>query len=483
MDPAAIAIVDERTARQVLLLQAYESGDDTPAAWSDEDRAWATRAARETTPATAPPPAFVVERARHAMQRLRTRDAQLGRWLEPSATRRLGGLTARAWLGLAAALAFGAGLLADRIGPAQRIDLFAPAVWLLVGWNVAVFGWSAVAALRRRGARAHAVRRALAALLEPALPHAAPLRRFAASWHALALPLHLARAALVLHLAAAALGAGIVAGMYLRGLVLDYRAGWQSTFLEADTVRGVLGVLLAPASALTGIALPDAPALAAQRVLPGAAAHAGAAPWLHLYAATLLIFVVAPRLLLTAHAAWRARRLSCRFALPLDEPYFRRLLRQGARGPLVACIVPHAAPAAPAAALGLQSLLADEGEAPQLRFVAAVPYGEEDDAGSAGIGGCTLCIALFDAAATPEPEVHGRMLAALAARGVPLVAVVDEASFVRRFGAASPRRAERRAAWQQLAQTHGVGLVAAALDEPDGAARERMRRLLDGHAR
>ena len=40
-------------------------------------------------------------------------------------------------------------------------------------------------------------------------------------------------------------------------LGLEYRAGWESTFLDAARVRALLGFALAPAAWLTGIALPD----------------------------------------------------------------------------------------------------------------------------------------------------------------------------------------------------------------------------------
>ena len=69
--------------------------------------------------------------------------------------------------------------------------------------------------------------------------------RFFADWTVLGLPLNSARMALVLHFSAAALALGLMAGLYLRGLVLDYRAGWQSTFLQAPAVQALLDTLLA----------------------------------------------------------------------------------------------------------------------------------------------------------------------------------------------------------------------------------------------
>ena len=78
---------------------------------------------------------------------------------------------------------------------------------------------------------------------------AAGVGRVRAELVAPAAPLATARIALCLHAAAATLALGLMGGMYLRGLVLDYRAGWQSTFLQADTVQAVLSTALAPATA------------------------------------------------------------------------------------------------------------------------------------------------------------------------------------------------------------------------------------------
>jgi len=300
----------ENEARQVLLLQAREAaGSD--ASWTAEDRAWATRQALAAVGESAAPGRFVAARAAIALQRLLARDAAARRWLERRAWH-------PAWVVLALLLGFFGGLVVDQLGPPQRVNLLAPPVWAVVGWNLLVY----------------------AALLLPLpslhLPQA--LARWgtrasgpAALWTEQAMPLSLARATLLLHSAAAALALGLIVGLYLRGLVLDYRAGWQSTFLDAAAVQSLLGWLLAPASFVTGIALPDVTPL---RVLPEQAATASAAPWIHLYATTMALFVVLPRLLLAAAAAGRSRTLARDFPLPLDTPYFAALhplMRPGQR--------------------------------------------------------------------------------------------------------------------------------------------------------
>jgi hypothetical protein len=184
-----------------------------------------------------------------------------------------------------------------------------------------------------------------------------------------------------MHTAAAALALGLIAGLYLRGLVMDYRAGWQSTFLDAGAVQALLGVVLAPAAWLTGVAVPE---VAPLRLAPGAAASASAAPWIHLLAATLMLTVVLPRLLLAGRAAWGAARLSQRLPLALEGEYFERLhplMRRASRRPLTLLWCPLA-PAAEAPRLlgtavalppdGLQALF-DAGDGDVLHLQALPP--------------------------------------------------------------------------------------------------------------
>ncbi len=292
----------EDQARQVLLLQAQETALSNPH-WSLADRAWATRQALTTVGERASAEAFVTSRAALAMQRLLPRDASAQRWLK----RRL---WHPAWVAVALVLGLVLGLGVDQLGTPQRVNLLAPAVWAVVAWNLTVY-----LMLLLPGNTGN-LRQWMAAWSLRSHAGAAGL------WAQHALNLSIKRWAVVLHMMAAGLGLGLMAGLYLRGLVLDYRAGWESTFLDAPTVQAVLGTLLAPASGFTRVSIPD---LAPLQLVPGAAAQASAAPWIHLYAATLALAVVVPRILLALWSAGRAHGLSQRFALPLDTPYFESL--------------------------------------------------------------------------------------------------------------------------------------------------------------
>lgn len=470
-----VVAVDETTARQVLMVRAFETAAPDSPLWTEQDRAWATRLARETVGKDAGRERFVAERARHAMERLAPRDTSIRRWLNL----RLG---RGSWLWLAVLVGLLSGLLIDAVGSTQRINLLAPPVWGVLLWNLLVYLALVLQLARGGGPRNGWLRRIVRAVWSPGRPRKnEALAAYAAAWTAISAPLATARAVLLLHLAAATLAVGLIGGMYLRGLVLDYRAGWQSTFLDAPAVHAVLSKALAPAVAITGITVPDVGGLAAQRVGPDNAATADAAPWIHLYAAMLGLFVVAPRSLLALWAAFRGWRLSRHWLLPWQEPYFQQLMRQHSGGPARVLVVPHAAAASAQAALSLRTLLVPSlGEDFDLRVTAPVAYGEEEAAAAlAAEPGATLRLALFDLGATPEAEAQGRLLAALRESLAPLVVVTDEAAFVRRFGAFPERVAERRTTWKNFAAAQQLPWLAANLEQPDPSGAAIVQRALE----
>jgi Protein of unknown function (DUF2868) len=472
--PPAELVFDEDGARRVVLVRAFEAQPDGPL-WTAEDADWATRQALASVGSDAPPSQFIDARARHALQRLLPRDAAASSWLAWRGWR-------PAWLLWAALAGAVAGVAADRLGGSQHINLLAPPVWAVLAWNLAVYALLLVQAVRSHGAApSTGLRRWLTQALAggraaaPGLPGTAAVTQARADWALSSAPLLLARFGALLHLAAAALALGLLAGLYLRGLVLDIRVGWQSTFLGASSVHALLTGGLAPASALTGIAVPAVETIAALQLAPGAPASASAAPWLHLYAATLALGVIVPRTLLAAWALLKARRAASRWALPLDV-YLQRLLRRQRGGDARVQLLPHAAAVGAPSALGLRTLLAGAfGPGVQLKVADPTAFGDEDRVSAAAVEpGAALRVALFELGATPEADSQGRFVQAMrqAAPGVPLLMVVDEAGFARRFGALADRMAERRAAWQRLADDLGCAVLCVDLDrnEPAQAA-------------
>jgi hypothetical protein len=433
--------LNEGDARRVLLLQRHEGAAASPL-WTDADRDWATQAALREVGDAASAEDFLAARARLAMQRLGPRGVR-----EPP---RFGA----GWVLAAIAIGAVVGAATDAIGPGERfVNLLALPVWGVVAWNLVVYALLAWGALARTPSGG-----ALRRLLQRRLGDDAA--------SAVSAPLNGARAALLLHAAAAALALGLLAGMYVRALVFDYRAGWQSTFLDGAAVHAWLSTLLAPASALSGIALPDAAALQAMRVVPGQVATASAAPWIHLYAVTLTLVVIVPRTLLALWQGFRAARLARRFPVDLGTPYFQRLLRHQRGASAAVEVRPHAQTPGASAVLGLRRLLAAVfGDALKLEIAATCAHGAEDNAPPASASAAT--IALFDLSATPEAESQGRFVQALG--GAPVL-LVDEAAFRARFGAGGARHTERRAAWKQFAQGLQRPIVFVNLQQPDLAA-------------
>jgi hypothetical protein len=469
--------MNESAARKVLLLRAFETTPDS--GWSDEDRAWASRAAAEVEGAGAPPDRFVARRATLAVERLGGRDRNVERALRA--------LAWRPWLGTAiAALAFAAGVAIDAIGPAQRINLLAPPLAALLVWNLALYLLIAVRAAlgpfieRARGPGPLA--RAFARLLHRRAPAVAspPLALFVAEWTRACAPLVAARVGRVLHVAAIALALGLLAGMYLRGLAFEYRAGWESTFLDAGAVHALLATALAPAAAITGIALPDAAGFEALRF--SAAGGVNAAPWLHLFATTVALAVLAPRLLLALGNRWREARLTRRFPLRLDEPYFRNLGRVLRDEPAKVRVAPYGLQLSPQATLNLNALFAQAlGARASLGFAPATAFGGEDDIDANALAAdATLVVALFAATATPEPENHGAFVDKLAAAGdAPIVALIDESDFRRRIGSGD-RIDQRRALWRNALAERRVRALFVDLEQPDlGSAEAALRSAID----
>ncbi len=266
----------------------------------------------------------------------------------------------------------------------------------------------------------------------------------------------------------------MIAGLYLRGLALEYRASWESTFLDASIVRSIVAFAYAPGALLTGIAVPDVDAVAAIRS-PGSE---NAARWLHLMAATVAVVVIVPRLVLALLAGLVERHRSTHFALPLDEPYFQRLLRGYRGGAARVRVIPYSYTPPAAAIAGLEAVVGRAfGGSSAMTVTPPVAYGAEDaHAGVVKPAAATTLVALFNASATPEREVHGEFLASLARQGAgaeAVLALVDEGAWVARWRQEPARVADRRAAWRQLAEDAHVPVVFVDLSAPDLAAAEQ----------
>ena len=461
--------MNEQLARDVVLVRAIESADVKREVLSDDDRMYASRSAKELaqwqasdskTEVTAEH--FLQQRSEQILKRLAERMPAFAAFRA-----RRGAFKGLALALPLVALLLGAGL--DRIGDPHRVDLLSAPLLAIIGWNLLVYlilivwifipsaeeGWGA-GLLRRLSGGAAALPRKMPNVLSGALAE------FMLQWTRLSAGLNRARLSRTVHLSAAMFAIGAMLSLYARGFLSEYRAGWESTFLDAGQVRAILSVVFAPALALfplQGFSVAEIETLRFTR--PPSAG--GGARWVHLYGATLLLLVVLPRLALAGVAHWRARRLAANFPLDLGEPYFRKLGDvmgnvMGAGGPAVLRVLPYSFTVDEARDRGLAQVAAMLlGEHARVMLRPPSAYGDEPQEALTDVGiddpAVTYTAVLFNLAATPEKENHGVFLdhlVRMSKRGVAVL--IDESSLLERSDPA--RVAERIGLWHQFCGFH-----------------------------
>jgi len=487
--------VNIQTLRTVLLVQSIEESDREGEVLPLADRAEATRTAvraqsaapqvRPTGPMLSrPAETFLADRAEFLLTRVRARSPAVDHVLAVAA-----GLT---WLGrvvFVLALVLGVGLSA--LDGSHRINILSFPLIGLVAWNLFVYAVLVAARIRRRRAAGLGpgaggfwsgrlyerwIGRRVDSLLHQSTrfnaPLATALRRFTSEWAAVVHPLLLERAKLLMHVAAALVAIGLIIGLYLRGLVFRYEAGWESTFLAAPAVHALAVLFYGPAAALSGIGVPATDALAALR-WTGTSGGAEAASWIHLIALTAALYIVAPRAILAVLSRYRLWRLARNPPLPASLVAHARTLLVGASGGTAlesASVIPFAYEPAPQSCAGLQTLLAAAlGAGVSVNMHTPVSYGEEDEfrrqLGKGRLEPNAWIVLLMSLASTPEVENHGTVIAAVrdecASRpgASPLLVVIDTGPYAARMhgGAELEQRLqERRRLWSQFVAGYGL---------------------------
>ena len=458
-------------ARAVLLARSFESRQGTARVLDEREWADCTRAGLAAPGAAESFEVFLAARAAAVGARLQQREPALS-------CLPLADASFRRAQGVLVGLGLLAGLGTNLFNGSDRFNLFAPGVVAVLIWNLVFFAGLLMRAIPRRGQterrRVGRVGRFAVWLASQAqrrlVPGAATpppaVVDFLQDWHAAARPLLSARFLSALHLASAALALGLIAGMYGRGLIAEYRVTWGSTFIDAGQAQAWLATLLWPTTALTGIPLPDSTTLDALRHDTRlSAAAASAAPWIHRYALMLGVGVVVPRLLLALFGRWQAARLWANFPLPLADPYFAPLARLHAAAQaralppltghlqLAAMVFPRAL-STPAEA-GLRALVAAAlGDAVALTLDEAEPDAEHLPPTPPA---STHALVVCDLASTPEADTHGPLLRR--ETRLPVALLLDESRFRERFGEGSARLAERRDGWRRFAAAAGVRVL------------------------
>lgn len=325
--------MDEAQARRIVLAQAIETTDTQGKLVGASEREAIDRQVRHAARAFAGSrqqrlEAVLAQRAARVIGAVRAVQPAVAALAESSAWPR--------WLAIGLpVLTVLLGAFTDRISDPHRVDLLSQPLLAIVAWNLAMYmvllvRWGASLQRRQGPARPPL----LAGPLRWADSLGQRRRRgnlraevtalFTLHWHGATVALTQQRVTRVLHLAAAGWAAGVAVSLLARGLFVQYRVGWESTWLSAEQVHAVLGFLFLPAVALFGFAPLSLQEVAALQVLPGGG-HAPERRWVLMVAALLLVSVILPRLALAAWARWREHRLARAVVLDLQQAYFQQL--------------------------------------------------------------------------------------------------------------------------------------------------------------
>lgn len=502
----------ERPAQIVLLVRAFEEADRGGTLIPVHERIGATRKALMVTgqaDATEVDAELHPIRTGEAVQRRAT--SLYNVWIRRRIPEIRGVLTmTRLTTGLGPLVfwcALIAGAMTNLLGPARHINLLSFPLLAMLAWNLAVYAagavtWAAraltpprrdgdssaepgdaplpevdgVVPLGRRGSAVDVAGRFLRLIQrsrEKRVRKAGPLgpeagriasravRWFIGTWYRVTAELQAARVRRVFHIGAAVLILSAVAGMYVRGVTFEYRAMWESTLLDAATVQRLLDGVLAPASRILATPVPQVAALQG----PDPAGGGGdAAPWIHLYAVTAVLFVAIPRSLLAAIQTVRIRRLAANVPIDLHDAYFRRVFSAWRGDRTAVEIVPYSfRPHAPHLD-ALRTLFHEYfGARAEVSVQPSVEYGASYTPGSAGPDPPDRCVVtVFNAAQPPELEVHGAWLDEIRASLAPdhdrMLVLVDRSAYGDRV-ADPERRVERIAAWNRVVRESGPDAI------------------------
>lgn len=475
--------MNEQVARDVTLVKAIELADSGREVLSEDDRMYASRSAKELAQWQAADSAaeptlehFLQQRSDQLIKRLSERHGGFAAFYKRMHGPRL--------LSVLPLVALVAGFALDRIADPHRVDLLSAPLLAILAWNVLVYAIMLVWLLvpRRTGWAGDSLVRKLA-LGAAGLPRKLPkglapgLAQFAGEWTSASGPLVRVRLARTMHLAAALFALGAIGSLYLRGLMTEYAAGWESTFLDAGQVHSILAWLFTPAMIVFGLPGFSEAQVAALHFSSGAPAAGAGSLWVHLYAGTLALLVILPRLLMAAFAHLRALRLQRKFPIDLQQPYYRQFAQHaGVTEPGVMRVLPYSFTVDEQRDSGLAALATQLlGERSRVILRPSSGYGEDPAAALHGVDladpSVTATVILFGLGATPEREAHGAYIDYVARNKVRgLKVLLDESAYLERIGAqpgSEQRMAERVHLWRQFCDYHGVPATLVNLQHPE----------------
>jgi len=436
-------MLTEHQAQQVTLVRVLEQAHDNGSIWSASDARKATRAARDLVGAKASFAEFVARRAQWALEEISRRSPDRAIQLRQP---RWPFVAAQVLAVFALASGFMTDLLATSLMHPGQINVIELPLVLLIVWNLAFFGWffvKWVARLFQRG------KQPIGPVIEligkwrasESLGFGGKRQRpwadsFKQDWSQLSGPLDTARLKMAASLASMLFTLGAVAHLIYRAAFDHYTAGWKTTLtssIDASAVHTIVSWVLAPGSYFLNRPIPDVRHIESLRMPPSLGE--GAENWIWLYFASVLAWVVIPRLYLVAlngFVRWRMRR---NFPLPMNGAYFTTL-RAAWRGQRIGVsVVPFRYELSPALRGNLSTMLARiYGLAVDITIDQPVLMGTDgqDWKNPVKREGHVAVIVIFNLAATAEADAHGAVLQALRKAiedGTPVVPIADTGAY------------------------------------------------------
>lgn len=481
------------SAREILLTRCLEASDRDGAALPLKARVQVTKeagiSAREeggSLRLSAIEETRLCQRGKAVIHKLNGQSGDATRYIGFS-SREMGRISLVVTAVLAGAFVLGA--LANYLGTNGVINLLAIPVFGLIAWNLVMYVIMIVLPLsgKSRGEGGFLTSKvgewmknamsARAQVLDE--PYRSGALKFSERWIALSGPAHWRGIRMVAHASAILLAAGVLAGMYLRGLGYEYKAGWESTFLDAESVGDLLSVLLGPGSALTGIGVPPGDLSIAQLDLAKGSGEK-ADQWIHLFAANTALYIFVPRLLFIVWefiglGRWRSELA----AAPDFASYYDKLAKDISGGDQLVKVLPFHCTPEPRNRDVVRGLIHQLwGGAVHVDFTEPSAYGEEDELLEKLETIPGYLVLLMSLSATPEGEAHGFLISEVQKRmreigdEAHLLLLLDENRFRERFSAMpefSRRLEERRSAWEELVKPLGLKVGYINSDESESA--------------
>lgn len=380
---------------------------------------------------------------------------------------------------LVAIPALGIGLFMNGLGASQRVNLLNFPLLLLLLWNGALYLSAALLPSWRSftkttwldtvgtwlsqgpGSWGFRVRQPISLSDSSAASwiHEAT-KRFTALWWPHVQQAWTERLRQLLHLGAACMAAGLILGMYIRGLALDYQATWESTFLSASQVQNLLHMVLGPAAWLLQYPFPDESGI----VNLQAPQHGPAAPWIHMWAITAFAVIVIPRSIMVWMGQRKQRKAQKSFTISLDHPYFVHLLAPDRGQGVRVDILPYSyQPSSNTKNFLDRTFLDLFGNLARIKWHPAIPFGQEIPTWPESQTPVRNYVVMFNASQTPEGEVQGEWLHMFQTQidagnsHSRVLVLLDEEPY--RHAIEETRVTERRQAWKRLTNQYHLEIV------------------------